>query len=80
VFIDCEPECSSTDRLPFTFHPSHGQVSTKWAGPLHAFLASHGYHMVTGLYGKAFNGYMGVAIAWPTKKYATLPLLRLTSL
>ena len=28
--------------------------------------------MVTGLYGKKFNGYMGVALAWPTASFETL--------
>jgi mRNA deadenylase 3'-5' endonuclease subunit Ccr4 len=42
------------------------EVSHDWAGSLHAHFANRGYHLVTGLYGKRFNGYMGVAIAWPT--------------
>ena len=42
------------------------EVSNDWAGALHTLFANRGYHVVTGLYGKKFNGYMGVAIAWPT--------------
>lgn len=42
------------------------EVSHDWAGSLHAHFAQRGYHLVTGLYGKKFNGYMGVAVAWPT--------------
>lgn len=42
------------------------EVSYDWAGSLHAHFANKGYHMVTGLYGRKFNGYMGVAVAWPT--------------
>jgi 2',5'-phosphodiesterase len=42
------------------------EVSHDWAGALHSYFANRGYHLVTGLYGKKFNGYMGVAIAWPT--------------
>jgi 2',5'-phosphodiesterase len=45
------------------------EVSHKWAGVLHTFFAQRGYHMVTGLYGAKFNGYMGVAVAVPTSKY-----------
>ena len=32
------------------------EVSTPWAGALHVYFASKGYHMVTGLYGNKFNG------------------------
>jgi exonuclease III len=32
------------------------EVSTLWAGALHAYFAKAGYHFVTGLYGKRFNG------------------------
>ncbi len=28
--------------------------------------------MVTGLYGRKFNGYMGVALAWPTEEFETV--------
>jgi hypothetical protein len=45
------------------------EVSYDWAGALHTFFANRGYHLVTGLYGKPFNGYMGVALAWPTDTY-----------
>lgn len=45
------------------------EVSHKWAGVLHGYFAARGYHMVTGLYGSKFNGYMGVAVAVPTAKY-----------
>ena len=45
------------------------EVSHKWAGVLHGYFAARGYHMVTGLYGGKFNGYMGVAVAVPTSKY-----------
>ena len=45
------------------------EVSHKWAGVLHPYFASRGYHLVTGLYGAKFNGYMGVAVAVPTSKY-----------
>jgi 2',5'-phosphodiesterase len=45
------------------------EVSHLWAGVLHSYFAARGYHLVTGLYGGKFNGYMGVAIAVPTSKY-----------
>ena len=48
------------------------EVSYDWAGPLHAFFAQNGYHLVTGLYGKPFNGYMGVCLAWPTQRFDVL--------
>jgi 2',5'-phosphodiesterase len=43
------------------------EVSQDWAGDLNTFFANRGYHLVTGLYGKKFNGYMGVCLAWPVE-------------
>jgi hypothetical protein len=34
------------------------EVSHKWATALHIFFAERGYHLITGLYGMKFNGYM----------------------
>ena len=48
------------------------EVSYDWAGSLHAHFANNGYHFVTGLYGKKFNGYMGVGIAFPTAGWNVL--------
>ena len=48
------------------------EVSYDWAGALHTFFANRGYHFVTGLYGRPFNGYMGVAMAWPTSWFETV--------
>jgi 2',5'-phosphodiesterase len=45
------------------------EVSYDWAGSLHTFLANRGYHLVTGSYGKKFNGYMGVCLAWPQDSF-----------
>ena len=45
------------------------EVSQKWAGQLHVFFAKRGYHMICSLYGKPFNGYMGIALAVPLAKY-----------
>lgn len=41
------------------------EVSMDWAGELHTFFAAEGYQFVTALYGRYFNGYMGVGLAWP---------------
>jgi mRNA deadenylase 3'-5' endonuclease subunit Ccr4 len=48
------------------------EVSHDWAGSFHTYFANKGYHMVTGLYGKHFNGYMGVAIAFKLSDYNVL--------
>ena len=48
------------------------EVSYATAGALHTFFANRQYHMVTGLYGNKFNGYMGVCLAWPTERFATV--------
>lgn len=48
------------------------EVSHRWATVLHVFFAERGYHMITGLYGKSFNGYMGIATAYPIKDFETL--------
>lgn len=45
------------------------EISQNWAANLHTFFAHRGYHLITGLYGRKFNGYMGVAIAVPLAKY-----------
>ena len=40
------------------------------AGELHAVLQAAGYHMlICSLYGRPFNGYMGIALAVPLAKY-----------
>ena len=41
------------------------EVSQKWGGSLHAWFAQRGYHFVLSCYGGDFNGYMGVAVAFP---------------
>jgi mRNA deadenylase 3'-5' endonuclease subunit Ccr4 len=48
------------------------EVSHQWATALHVFFAERGYHMITGLYGKSFNGYMGIATAYPVQEFETL--------
>ncbi len=48
------------------------EVSHDWAKQLHVFFAERGYHLITALYGKRFNGYMGIATAYPTQYFQTL--------
>jgi 2',5'-phosphodiesterase len=48
------------------------EVSYEWAGPLHAFFANHKYHVVSGLYGQKFNGYMGIITAYPIEQFHTV--------
>jgi hypothetical protein len=48
------------------------EISQSWEGPLHVFFASHNYHFITGLYGRKFNNYMGIGIAYPCDKYDLL--------
>lgn len=50
------------------------EVSQDWAGKLHAFFAANNYHFVTGLYGKRFNGYMGVGLAFSLDQYEALDI------
>jgi mRNA deadenylase 3'-5' endonuclease subunit Ccr4 len=45
------------------------EISAYWAGSFHTFFSQHNYHLITGLYGNRMNGYMGVAVAVPLKKY-----------
>jgi mRNA deadenylase 3'-5' endonuclease subunit Ccr4 len=48
------------------------EVSREWAGELHTYFSNCNYHFVTGLYGRSFNGYMGVGIAWPMDTFETV--------
>jgi 2',5'-phosphodiesterase len=48
------------------------EICYSFTSELHAFFASRGYQFVTGLYGKKFNGYMGVGIAYPTEHFETV--------
>lgn len=45
------------------------EVSYDWTGALHTFFANRGYHLVSGLYGKHWNGYMGVCLALPLETF-----------
>jgi len=46
------------------------EVSAQWVGELTPYFEERGYTFVSGLYGRHFNGYMGVALAWPSARYA----------
>lgn len=48
------------------------EVSYDWCGALHVFFANRGYHVVSGLYGPSYNGYMGVVTAYPTATLETV--------
>eukprot|EP00904_Undaria_pinnatifida_P008588 jgi/Undpi1/485/HiC_scaffold_10.g03951.m1 len=48
------------------------EVGLQWAGDLHVYFMARGYAFVTAHYGKHFNNYMGVALAWPLDKYEAL--------
>jgi 2',5'-phosphodiesterase len=69
---------AATARLPVVLQKIDAEISTHkrvivclqevsydWAGKIHVFFASKGYHVVTSNYGRSFNGYMGVVLAWP---------------
>jgi len=45
------------------------ECSMNWTSSLHAFFQRRGYYFIHSLYGKQFNGYMGVGIAFPSKRY-----------
>ncbi len=45
------------------------EVSHDWAKALHVFFAGRNYHLVTALYGRKFNGYMGIATAFPLEDF-----------
>lgn len=57
-------------KLPVVFCLQ--EISHDWAGKFHTFFASENYHFITGLYGKKFNGYMGIGIAFPSDKFQLL--------
>lgn len=45
------------------------EVSHSWAGPLHVYLAKNNYQFVYAPYGKHWNNYMGVGVAYPIMNY-----------
>lgn len=45
------------------------ELSRPWSGPLQTYLSNVDYELITGLYGRPFNGYMGIALAFPKSEY-----------
>lgn len=45
------------------------EVSYQWCGKLSAWFSNRGFQLVSANYGKKFNGYMGVALAFPLKDF-----------
>lgn len=48
------------------------ELSRSWYANMLPYFTGHGYTVVPGLYGNAHNGYMGVAVAYPTARYTLL--------
>lgn len=48
------------------------EVSLEWVGEFHTFFAQHRYSFIPALYGGKFNGYMGIATAYPLDRFETL--------
>ena len=48
------------------------EVPQQWIGRLITFFNAKGYNLINSLYGKAFNGFMGIAIAYPRDKFKLL--------
>ena len=82
-YIACKPEdldpATRLARLKTLLEPQcEGQaviclqeVSTQWVGELTPFFEERGYTFVTGNYGNAFNGFMGVSLAWPKARFTS---------
>lgn len=70
--LECEimSSSSSNDKRATIFCLQ--EVSYDWAGTLHTFFARHEYHVIAGLYGRSFNGYMGVLLAYPVAALETV--------
>jgi len=50
------------------------EVSMLWASDLHVWFHNRGYHFICSLYGSKFSNYMGVALAYPYKKYEAMEI------
>jgi len=50
------------------------EVSYDWCGALATLFQQNGYFLFTGLYGKLFNGNMGITLAFPTAKYKAITM------
>jgi len=63
IFTKLDAECSANSVICLQ------EVSRSWAGKMHVFFEERNYQFVTGLYGHGFNGYMGVALAYPMDSF-----------
>jgi len=82
-YIKCVPEDLDPDirrqRVQQLLNPQMAkqavvclqEVSAQWQAELTPFFEQWGYTFVCGNYGNAFNGYMGVALAWPTARFTS---------
>lgn len=82
-FRRCAPEaCDRNGRLPRVLAQLGSvvdddpqavvclqELALEWCGPLHAFFAARGYTFMASNYGNAFNGYMGVGLAFPSRAF-----------
>lgn len=50
------------------------EVSLEWSGPLHAFFANRGFHLLLASHGSYFSGYMGEGLAFPLDLYEAVDL------
>lgn len=50
------------------------EVSLAWSGPLHAFFANRGFHLMLTSHGSYFSGYMGEALAFPLDLFEAVDL------
>lgn len=65
--ILAESKITSTGRSAVIFGLQ--EVSLKWEPRLRTFFDSHAYEFISSCYGNRFNGYMGVAIAFPRQTW-----------
>lgn len=64
IFAKLEPEIKNNSIIAIQ------ELSRDWVGDFHRFFQSNKYSMITSLYGRTFNGYMGVALAYPHDIYS----------
>ncbi|KAL1496784.1 hypothetical protein AB1Y20_014372 [Prymnesium parvum] len=48
------------------------ELSAEWVGALTPFFERKGYTFVTAAYGRQFDGYMGVGLAWPAERFESV--------
>ena len=50
------------------------EIPLSWQGEFQIFFQNHGYRFFPALYGSAFNGFMGVALAFPTDHFELMEM------